>query len=258
MGRGMSSNLRKRECNAMAPRKKRPGEDKKNVPEKPKLASESMSADDWGKLPNTIMGWFDNALGTDDPKPSVEACIKLARDFQIILSRHNNAELERIAELEGRPASWAELKAKNFREFMDAANYLMAKADEFGGFVFTNGTTLADIQSILGGIGAYPKLRTPPSAKRGRSKEAWHSVVGDIARAIIRTMREAGYQGPLSAKNESSVTCGVGAEIINLAFGLCIKRATFVTAARNRDRTKQGAMSFFERFPDAARIRILD
>lgn len=235
---------------------------------KPKLAFESMSADDWGKLPNTIRRWFDNALRTDDPKPSFESCFKLARAFQIILNRHNNAGLERIAELEGRPVdpwelkdvSWTELVGKRFREFMDAAHHLMAKAEELGGHEWGNGTTLADIQTVLEGIGAYPKpLRTPPSAKRGRPKEAWHSVAPDIARAIIRTMREAGYQGPLSVKYPDAVTVIVGAKLIKLAFGVRVGADGFVSAVRNRDRTRRaGAKSFYERYPDAARIRILD
>ena len=236
---------------------------------KPKLAFESMSVDDWERLPNTISGWFSDALGRDDQKPSFEGCIKLARDFQFILNRHNNAELERIAELEGRPVdpfklkdvSWDELEGKIIRGFMNAAHRLMAEAEEvekfFGGYVFKNSVTLAEIQHLLGRIGAFPKARTPPSATRGRPKQAWHSVARDIARAIISAMREAGYRGALSFKYESSPTCVVGAKIINLAYGLRIDAPGFISAIRNRDRTRRaGVKSFAERFPDASRIRI--
>jgi hypothetical protein len=265
----MSSNWRKRERDAVVTK---PTRRPRGQREKSKLAFESMSADDRGKLPNTILGWFDNTLGTDDPKPSFEACIKLARDFQIILNRHNNAELERIAELEGRPVdpfehkdvSWTEWEGKKIRKFKDAANHLMAEAEElekwFGGYVWENsGVTLAEIQQLLGRIGAFPKARTPNRVTRGRAKEAWHSVARDIARAIISALREAGYTDTLSVKNENSVTCVVGAKIINLAFGLRIGEAAFVSAVRNRDRTRRaGAKSFFERYPDAAKIKILD
>jgi hypothetical protein len=249
----------------MAPRRKK-------RPNQSRLAS--MSDEVRGSLPNKISGWFSDELVRDDPKPSFEACIKLARDFQIILNRHNNAELERIAELEGRPVdpfelkdlSWAELEGIIIRGFVDAANHLMSKAEEvekfFGGYVWKHnygGGTLAEVQQVLGRIGAFPKARTPPSAKRGRPKEAWHSVAPDIARAIKRTMCEAGYQGALSVNNVEAVTVVVGVKLIKLAFGLRIDAAAFVSAIRNRDRTKRAeAKSFFERYPDAARIRILD
>jgi hypothetical protein len=95
--------------------------------------------------------------------------------------------------------------------------------------------------------------------RRGRPKEAWHSVVRDIAHAISRTMREAEYKGTLSVKNEDAVTAIVGAELIKLAFGVRVGAAGFISAVRNRDRTTRGGTkSFFERYPDAARIRILD
>jgi hypothetical protein len=249
----------------MAPRRKK-------RPNQSRLAS--MSDEVRGSLPNKISGWFSDELDRDDPKPSFEACIRLARDFQIILNRHNNAELERIAELEGRPVdpfehkdvSWAEWEGKKIRKFKDAANHLMAEAEElerwFGGYVWENsygGVTLAEIQDVLGRTGAFPKARTPPAVTRGRPKEAWHSAARDIAHAIISALREAGYSGTLSVKNENSVTCGVGAKIVNLAFGLRIDAAAFVSAIRNRDRTRRaGAKSFAEMFPDAARVRILD
>jgi len=242
---------------------------RKKTPNQSRLAS--MSGDDWRRLPNTISGWFSGALGRDHPKPSFEACIRLARRFQIILNQHDNAELERIAELEGRrvdlfqlkDVSGAELEGKIIRGVMDAANHLMAEAEEvekfFGGYVFRNSVTLAEIQHVLGRIGAFPKRRTSPAVTRGRPKEAWHSVSHDIARAVISAMREAGYRGALSSKNEKSVTCGVGAKIINLAFGLRIDAAAFVSAVRNRDRTRRtGAKSFAERYPGLAHIRILD
>jgi len=272
------SNLRKRGCDAMAPRrKKRPNQSRLTL----------MSDEDWGPLRNTISGWFSDALGRDHPKPSSEACIKLARKIQIILNRHNNAELESIAELEDRPVDpfklkdvWgAELEGKIIRRFMAAANNLMAEAEVvenfYGGYVWRDRlnnaelegredshgvVTLADIQHLLGRIGAFPKARrTPPPAKRGHPKEAWHSVARDIAKEIISVLRESGYRGPLSDKYENSVTCVVCAKIINLAFGLQIDAAAFVSAVRNRDRTKRAAeKSFFEHYPDAAGIRILD
>src|SRR5215471_8277762 len=42
-----------------------------------------------------VLGWFDRYLRLDDPKPSIEACGKLARDFQVAANRHRNAEIER-------------------------------------------------------------------------------------------------------------------------------------------------------------------
>ena len=43
-----------------------------------------------------VLRWFEEALRANDPKPSHVDCERLARQFQVIVNRQNNAELERL------------------------------------------------------------------------------------------------------------------------------------------------------------------
>ena len=237
----------------------------------------SKSEKDWANLPNTVRQWFENALRSDDPKPSPGACIKLAREFQVIANRRNNAELWRQAECEGtvpqpsalKDESWEDIESRMIRKFKDAANQLLFEAEElesfFGGYQWQNGTSavsLSQIQELLGRICAVPKAivssgdngqlqevmnvggnkivlrKVGPTL--GRRKEAWHPAGHEIARAIKDAMRTAGYRGSLSAKKPESVTAQVGASTINWFFNTSVKISAdgFASAMKSRDRSK--------------------
>jgi hypothetical protein len=56
---------------------------------KPKIAQRNFLASG-----QTVQKWFSDALKSGDVKPSLTACKKFAREFQIIVNRQNNAELE--------------------------------------------------------------------------------------------------------------------------------------------------------------------
>ena len=82
-----------------------------------------------------LRAWFGDVLDEHDPKPSIETCEKLARQFQTIVKRHNKAELER----RGHPVdrSFAEeidKKVGKIRALMQQALDAMSELEDFGGF----------------------------------------------------------------------------------------------------------------------------
>jgi hypothetical protein len=64
------------------------------------LISDTHSEGDWEKLPAKVRDWFEDALESDDPKPSDQACTDFARELQIIFNRHDNQEWWRRASSE--------------------------------------------------------------------------------------------------------------------------------------------------------------
>jgi hypothetical protein len=176
----------------------------------------------WRAPTSKVLRWFDDALPATDPRPSTAVCERLAREFQIIANRQNNAELERhgpVPLILLKDVSPAEEMDKRVRKFMSVANQLLVAANELEdyarGYQWTDGNdtiSLEDVKHFLGRIGALPVARnsSPPPA-RGRRQQLWHAAAREIARLIIAAMRDAGYRGRLLMTDEESVTANVGA-----------------------------------------------
>jgi hypothetical protein len=216
-----------------------------------------------------VLRWFGDALPATDPRPSPADCNRLARQFQVIVNRQNNAELERhgrVPHSSLKDVSPAEEMNKRVGKFISIANQLLFAARELedyaGGYqwIHEKGSVfLEDIEHILRRIGAIPVAQTSsPAPARGRRRKTWHAAAREMARLISAAMRHAGYRGRLSMTDEESVTANIGAAAISWAFGIKIEAAGFATAMRMRDRRKRISRdSFLERYPDAARIKVL-
>jgi hypothetical protein len=219
-----------------------------------------------------VQRWFDDALGNDDPKPSRAACERLARDFQIIVNRHNNAELERSGDATPeklKDLSLAEELNKRVRKVMDGAKQMLAEVrelEDFAGGYQWGAVSLEDVRDVLQRIILSPEasaalvtqtLSSRPSHRR--PPEAWHATGREMAPLIQATMKNIGYRGSRSMTKEESVTADVGAAAINWAYGINIKPSGFASAMKEFGRSKAERMkTFAEQFPGAARIKIMD
>jgi hypothetical protein len=133
--------------------------------------------------------------------------------------------------------SWAEFQAKKVSKFMAVANQLSVAAQDLenslGGFAWqdSDGTILlADVQNLLGRIGAVPVAPVKRLKAKNRPNEAWHQVAKQIAPLVESALRKAGQHKKLDPKNESSVTAGVG-----LIHPLIFRRRSFATVGTNFD-----------------------
>lgn len=218
---------------------------------------------------------FERELQPGDPAPSLQACEKLAHDIQIIVNRAQNAELEREAQHRGCQVDELLLKYVSQSEGIDkrvgkyralAKQMLAAGSDleEFCGssYQWTDGTMLADVQQILGGIALAPEgcghMPEPPrSPTRGHPRESWHAPARDIGHLIARSLREIGHKNRLSITDAGSITAIIAAAVMLWIFEIKISPEGYASAMRGRNRGKKTAMSFEERYPHATRIKIL-
>ena len=227
-----------------------------------------------------VRGWFYYAFHDDD-KPSRAACEWFAGEFQTIINRQNNAELEKY----GPPltvlknVSLPEEINKRVRKITDGAKQMLAEVGELEDFVggFQWGAiSLNDVKNFLEQIIMSPEasaalgtqtLSLAPSHTRPR--EAWHAAARIMAPLIQAALREAGYKRKISkATDEKSVIAIIGAEAINWAYAVSPKigPAAFASAMKDRDRSNEtkklksrtAEEGFNAQFPGAARIKIMD
>jgi hypothetical protein len=199
-----------------------------------------------------VRRWFDDALDSDDPKPSRAACEQLAREFQTIINRQNNAQLESNG-----PVPLGLLKDvwlpeeinKRVRKITDAAKQLIVAAcelEDFAGGYHWGEVSLNDVKDFLQRIILSPEasaalatqtVSLPASTRRPR--ERWHAAGREMARFIKAAMRDVNYRGRLD-DDEESVIAIVGAAAINWAYAISPKigSATFAGAMKDRDRSK--------------------
>lgn len=213
----------------------------------PKTLLRNHPPQDWEALPNSVAGWFDEALRESDPHPSRDDCARLADKFRIIANRCNNAALlkqDEAALEELKDALPVDLERRRLQPFMTAANRLLWEADKLensqGGYAWERDgrvVTLADIQEMLAFIGASGTARGSP-VPAGRPDTAWHPAAREIAHEIQSTMRRLGYSRSLSAKKSESITAVVGAAAVNFLFNIPrLESAGFVAAVRPRSRS---------------------
>jgi hypothetical protein len=227
-----------------------------------------------------VRRWFDDALGKDDPKPSRAACERLAREFQIIINRQNNAELKSngpvpLAVL--KDVSLPEELNKRVRKVMDGAKQMLAEMrelEDFAGGYQWGAVSLEDVKDVLQRIILSPEASAAlvtqtfsfaPSQRRRR--ERWHAAGREMARLIKAAMRDVNYRGRLD-DDEESVIAKVGAAAINWAYAISPKigPAGFASAMKERSRSSETKRikrltdeeRFNEQFPGAARIKIVD
>jgi hypothetical protein len=227
-----------------------------------------------------VQSWFDDALRNDDLKPSRAACERLAHEFQIIITRQNNAKLKSYGPVPLgllKDVSLPEELNKRVRKITDAAKQLLAAAKEledFAGGYRWGAVSLEDVKDISERIALSPEasaalvtqtLSLAPSLTRPR--EAWHAPGREMAPLIQAAMRDAGYRRKkLRMTDEESVTAMVGAAAINWAYAIEIGPAAFASAMKERDRSgktkklksRTDEERFNAQFPGAARIKIMD
>jgi hypothetical protein len=145
---------------------------------------------------------------------------------------------------------------------LDAAHRLVMALDEFeesaGNYIWgDHGETISleEIVYMMHRIGARPIICDPPSS--GRPSEAWHRAARDVARLVRNVLRDAGFKRNLTATDEGSPIAIVGAQVISRAYQIRIQPAGFASAMRGRKRAKSTPKKFDERFPGAARIRVV-
>jgi hypothetical protein len=231
---------------------------------KPKIAQRNILASG-----QTVQKWFSDALKINDVKPSLTACKKFAREFQIIVNRQNNAELESHGSvlLELGDVSPEEYLNRKVQKVVSAADQVLVAARDLeaafaGNYHWTDRSgkvvSLEEIVTMLHRIGAVPRV-SGLRAKMGRPPERWHETARRIVPLIKAVLRDAGYRGSLNMRNENSAVVQTGTAAINWAYKIDVEAVAFAFAMRRRDRKKRDktASDFDSRFPDAMRIKVL-
>ncbi len=222
-----------------------------------------------------LLEFFDFALKAVDPKPSRTACEKLAKDIHLVLesqnkigNRRNNADLERkyrgaVPRSELKDLSPREEQEKRFRKFQEASSRLLAEImevrnaardieDNDGSCLWIDkggAVSIDDLEELLLRACAVPAAPRPAPY---RPRQIWHGAARSIADLIATALRDAGYEKNSNSNDENSPVAVVGADVINVAYGVKIRPSGFATAMRNRNRTKKPEADFFRRYPDAA------
>jgi hypothetical protein len=216
--------------------------------------------------PEKLHEWFCHALKNDDPKPSLDACEMLVREFQSILNAQNTEERERDPKLPPwypMEISEEQIIEKLKARFMSLANQLLVESEELESRLGPcpwglSAPSLYDIREPLLKVGVSPVPRVPrvPRDSLGRPREAWHAVASGIAWAIKNALKKEGYAGSLNAKDENSVVAIVGAKAISSAYKIKIEAAGFVAAMERRRRkggkrvrTPMALEDIFQEFP---------
>ena len=192
-----------------------------------------------------VRQWFLGALGKDDPKPTLAACEKLAREFQSILNRRNTEEQD----IDPTEPDWTfkddiqkGWEQKRREKFRQSACRLLVEAEElegvFGSEPFgIDRPSLDEIRKPLLEIGALPVVHEQ-RPKRGRPPEAWHLTGHLIADAIKAALAECKFRGSTSKQNADSPVAVVGASLICSAYEIDVSADAFAWAMRQRHRTK--------------------
>jgi hypothetical protein len=114
----------------------------------------------------TVQKWFSDALKIGDVKPSLTACKKFAREFQIIVNRQNNAELESCGSVpldalgDVSPEDYLNRKVQ---KVVSTANQVLVAACDLeafaGNYHWTDSSgSLEEIVTMLHRIGAFLQL----------------------------------------------------------------------------------------------------
>jgi hypothetical protein len=228
---------------------------------KPRIAEHNELASD-----EMVRKWFCDALKSVDPKPSLDACGKLARKIQIIINRANNSEHEScgsvLLDALKDPDPNEEFE-RRLQTVIGAGKDLLAAIRDLeeyaGGFIWEgpDGTVcLSDIEGILYRIGVITPATENPSVRT--RKQPWHAPARKIAHEIKSVLIEASYSGSLSMTDGNGAIAKIGTPIINRAYGISIDAEGFASAMRLRDRRQRekSVSSFSKRYPEAKRIKI--
>jgi hypothetical protein len=230
--------------------------------------------------------WFKNALSERASLPSAEVCDELARKFQIIVNRADNAEKRRGATVSGTvPPSFFELRDDDVNITLNgkldavaaAGKPLLFQLEELESFAgnyhwVQEGSSLnvEDLRGILSRIGAFVPADSKRVAmvKRGQPPKIWHvAVARAFAPLVVRVLRDLGFEkADLDPMASASATAQICAKAMAWAYKDNITPEAFADAIRKRDRSRKGKgnAGFFdpskpleERFPDMTRVDIL-
>jgi hypothetical protein len=207
--------------------------------------------------------WFRGALRQGDPTPSNEALDRLAREFQVLLNRANNAELRRIGKLTPRDekdASLAEWHSERIQKLGSAAKALIDAANEYErdiGNVFQapdRDWSMDELREMLLGIAVFAGPVEPAAPVRGRRAVPWHDAASKFAKLVAQAMRDVGYSGSLRITDPGSVTSVVTAAAISWAYGKKLSPEGLVTNMRKRRRGKSAGQELWP-FPKSPKSR---
>ncbi len=217
-----------------------------------------------------ICRWLGDVLKADDPKPSPDQCLQLAREIQIVMNRHENTELQRRGptardRLQMRDVDPTQELNRLVKKVESAAQRLGAATKELEDFVGAHQWTdddrsadLEDIHFVLSTLSTVLARTSPAKRGRGRPREAWHAPGHKIAQLICSVMEATRYGGRLKKTDPESATASVGAAAISYLFDIKIGADGFATAMKDRDRSKgDHSTSFDDLYPDAAAIKVL-
>lgn len=217
-----------------------------------------------------VKKWFEDALKPGEPRPSLEVCDGLAREFRRAINKaatryfdqHGISSVRKngkVLEVRRLDEDFGDILEGMVKRVIAAADQVLIAARELedyaGGYVWgvEEPVSLVEVQEILIRIGAT-QLRYKESTKLGRPDEAWHHAAFWIALLIKKTMKELGQKKRLSLATEEGIPAVVGALAINFACGIKIKPRAFVRAVHKRDRRQADELTFEKIFPDAARF----
>jgi hypothetical protein len=135
--------------------------------------------------------------------------------------------------------------------------------EEFAGnyhWLWSNGETISvyEIQERLKLIALFPSPIVPEcnGPTKSRPVEVWKKTARSVADLIQNTLLKSGFNKKPSGKYREGPVAIIGAAAINWAYNKNISERSFADALKRRDRRKKGApKDYYERFPDAARLK---
>jgi len=191
-----------------------------------------------------LQSWFDDALDKDDPRPSPTTLNKLARDIRVATNRYRNAQRDPVPLEQLKDVDPADELNKRLGKVHSDANRLMSslcELEEFGapGKYWNSEVSVPDVKIVLGQIGAVAMTPPPVKPPRGQPRAAWHELARKIAGLIRSALREAGYQGDLTATHDTSPVAVIGARAINRIREIGPAGFAAACASHKRDRRKK-------------------
>jgi hypothetical protein len=220
----------------------------------------------WAELPSEIHRWFEEELGSGNPRPSFDQCIELTAEIRKIANRHENARLlassskkkEDVPLSQLKDVTPSDIEAEKRSKIADQAvsvyvqlNELsrsLAEVEKFYGCGYRFGdlsvsefqARISEFKLDLMALGGHGDPEPGPS--RGDRKSAWHGPAKKIGEVIKNCLTQLGYRGSKSLSDEASASVVVATRTVNHVFEMDVSPAGFVSAMRSRDRKQKSAV----------------
>ena len=138
----------------------------------------------------------------------------------------------------------------------------LAKLRNYAGGYPWEGVNVDEVGDALNQMIALCPPPSDPSHvnRRGQPPKVWHDAARQFAPLVIDILHGLGYgKNDTTTRSDASATAHICAEALSWAYSEKITSGTFVTAMRDRDRSKNrpslAEMTYDQIFPDAPSLR---